>query len=124
MRKPFKKVVSESKAKQQRRKLSIRSKLSGTSERPRLCAIKSNKHIQVQVVDDFVGKTLFSVQTFGKNRVDARANVEGAAQLGKVVADKLKESKIETAVFDRNGNIYTGVLKSLADSIRENGINV
>lgn len=124
MRKPLKKIKNASKAKEQRRKLSIRKKVVGATERPRICATKSNTNLFVQVIDDSNSKTLFSVQTFGKNAVGKGANVESAKEVGAAVAKKLTESNIKTAVFDRNGKKYTGVVATLAESIRENGIQI
>lgn len=108
---------------QKRRKLSIRKKVWGTGEVPRLCAIKTNKNLLVQVVDDDKGVTLFSLQTFGKNKVGTKS-VEGAKELGTSLAGRLKEKGFNRAVFDRNGNKYTGVLSSLASSLREGGIQI
>lgn len=122
MRKPQGKIANASKLRQVRRKLSIRKKVIGTAERPRVCTVKTNKNICVQVVNDDDGKTLFSVQTFGKNAVGKSANKESAKAVGEAVGLKLKENKIESIVFDRNGNIYTGVVKTVADSLREAGI--
>lgn len=124
MRKTYKKIKNESKAKEYRRKLSIRKKVIGTAERPRICASKSNKHLFVQIVDDVTGKTLFSVQTFGKNAVGQSSNAESAKQVGEVVSSGLKERNLTSAVFDRNGKKYTGVISTLATSIRENGIHI
>lgn len=124
MRKPLAKIKNESKAKQMRRKLSIRKKVIGSTEIPRVCVVKSNKHIQVQVIDDSTHKTLFSVQTFGKNKVADKANTETAKIVGAKVAEQLKANKKETAVFDRNGNKYFGIIATVADSIRENGIRI
>lgn len=124
MRKSYKKIKNPSKAKILRRKLSIRTKISGTTDKPRICATKSNKNLFVQVVDDVTSKTIFSVQTFGKNAVAAGSNVEGAKAVGKKVSELLKEKNISAAVFDRNGRKYTGVVAALADSIRENGIQI
>ncbi|MBP9673513.1 MAG: 50S ribosomal protein L18 [Bacteriovoracaceae bacterium] len=122
MRKPLGKIRSESKKKEVRRKLSIRKKIIGETARPRVCVIKTNKHIQVQVIDDTTSKTIFAVQTFGKNKVVAGKNLEGAKIVGTKVAEKLKENKISTIVFDRNGKKYAGLLAALANTIRENGI--
>ncbi|PIP90642.1 MAG: 50S ribosomal protein L18, partial [Bdellovibrionales bacterium CG22_combo_CG10-13_8_21_14_all_38_13] len=69
MRKPLKKLKDEGQAKRLRRKLSIRKKIEGDTARPRLCAVRSNKNLSVQVVDDAKGVTLFAVSTFGKNAV-------------------------------------------------------
>lgn len=124
MRKSLKKIKNPSKAKEQRRKLSIRKKVVGTAERPRICATKSNKHLFVQVIDDVANKTLFSVQTFGKNAVEGSANIEGAKNIGAQVAKSLSDKNIKVAVFDRNGKKYTGVVASLANSIRESGIQI
>jgi large subunit ribosomal protein L18 len=124
MRKTLKKIKNVTKAKDYRRKLSIRKKINGSSERPRICAVKTNKHLQVQVIDDNARKTLVSVQSFGKNAVGSAANVESAKLIGAKVAEQLKGSKIEKAVFDRNGKLYTGVIAAVADSIRENGIQI
>ncbi|MFZ4712750.1 MAG: 50S ribosomal protein L18 [Bacteriovoracaceae bacterium] len=124
MRKSLAKIKNPSKAKEYRRKLSIRKKIIGTADMPRLCAVKTNMHLQVQVVDDAAMKTLFSVQTFGKKASAKSANIEGAKELGKVLAAQLKKNKIEQAVFDRNGKLYTGAIAALADSLRENGIKI
>lgn len=125
MRKQIGKIQNESDKRRYRRRLSIRAKVTGTSERPRICAFRSNKHITVQVIDDVAGKTLFSVQTFGKNGVaEAKSNREGAKVVGAQVASKFKEHKIEAGVFDRAGYKYTGVVATLVETIRENGIQV
>ncbi len=125
MRKYIGKIKSPSLDKRYRRKLAIRKKIIGSTERPRICAIRSNKHLVVQIVDDSINKTLFSVQTFGKNAVKGGANnVEGAKVVGAKVAELLKSKKLENAVFDRSGFKYTGVIAALAQSIRENGIQI
>jgi large subunit ribosomal protein L18 len=125
MRKQIGKIKNESDKRRYRRRLSIRSKIVGTTERPRICAFRSNKHITVQVIDDSVGKTLFSVQTFGKNSVpEGKPTREGVKVVGSAVAAKMKEANLNQAVFDRAGYKYTGVIATLVDSIRENGIQV
>jgi large subunit ribosomal protein L18 len=125
MRKKQEKIKNPSEANRQRRKLRIRKTVIGTSQRPRICTNKTNKHIFVQVIDDAANKTLFSVQTFGKNAVQgASGNIEGGKLVGARVAELLKEKKIENAVYDRNGFRYAGVVASVASSIRENGIQV
>jgi large subunit ribosomal protein L18 len=122
MRKNLAKIQNPTKAKEYRRKLSIRKKVDGVSERPRLCVTKSNKHLRVQAIDDSKDITLFSVQTFGKKSPATLGNKEGAKKVGAEVAAKLKASKLTQIVFDRSGKQYTGVIKDLADSLRENGI--
>lgn len=124
MRKPIGKIKNASKAKELRRKLSIRKKIIGTSVRPRICATKSNTNIFVQVVDDSTQKTLFSVQTFGKNAVGTTSNAESAKLVGVKVAEGLAGNNIKEAVFDRNGKKYAGVIAALADSIREAGVKI
>jgi large subunit ribosomal protein L18 len=113
MRKSLKKIKSESKAKEQRRKLS-----------KRICATKTNKNLFVQVIDDAANKTILSVQTFGKNAAATSANTEGAKVVGTKLAEALVGKNIKNAVFDRNGKKYTGVVAALADSIREGGIQI
>lgn len=124
MRKNLSKIKNPTKAKEARRKLSIRKKVIGSADRPRLCVTKSNKHLRVQIVDDAKSVTLFSVQTFGKEKAADQANAEGAKKVGAAVSGLLKKKNITQAVFDRNGKQYTGVIKVLADAIRENGIQM
>lgn len=124
MRKSLKKIKNPSLEKQYKRKLSIRKKVIGTAERPRVCATKTNKNLFVQIIDDSSSKTLFSVQTFGKNAVGSSSNADSAKQVGSAVAKGLLEKKIKTAVFDRNGKKYTGAISTLAQSIREEGIQI
>lgn len=122
MRKQIGKIKNESMAKRARRKLKIRKSVIGTKDAPRLCPNKSNKHILIQAIDDEAGKTLFTLKTFGKGVSFSGSKREMAKKLGAEMAEKLKGNNIETAVFDRNGYKYTGILSVLADSIRENGI--
>lgn len=125
MRKQQGKIKSESLERRERRRLSARATVIGTADRPRLCVTKSNKHLKVQVVDDSASKTIMSVQSYGKTAPEgASKNIEGAKVLGKALAEKLKSSNINVAVFDRAGYRYTGAIAALVDSIRENGIQV
>ena len=125
MRKKIGKISDKVLARRNRRKLSIRNTVIGTAERPRISVTKTNKHLFVQMIDDGSEKTLFSVQTFGKNSVQGAAkNVEGAKVLGVEVARLLKENKITTAVLDRSGYKYTGIIAAMVDSIREKGIRI
>jgi large subunit ribosomal protein L18 len=124
MRKNIAKIKNETKSKEYRRKLSIRKKVVGSAEKPRLSVTKSNKHLRVQIIDDVKSVTLFSVQTYGKTRVANSCNTEGAKKIGSEVASTLKKNNLLKAVFDRSGKQYTGVIKALADSIRENGIQI
>lgn len=124
MRKPKQKVKSPVEARKLRRKLSVRTVVSGTMEKPRICVTKSNANIRVQVVDDTINKVLFSVETYGKNGVSARANKDGARIVGQKVALFMKERGISTGVFDRNGNLYTGVVAAVANAIRESDVRL
>ena len=124
MRKNISKIKNETKAKEYRRKLSIRKKIVGSAEKPRLAVTKSNKHLRVQIIDDVKSVTLFSVQTYGKTKVPGSSNAEGAKKVGAEIAATLKKNNLSKAVFDRSGKQYTGVIKTLADSIRENGIQI
>ncbi len=124
IRKSYRKIKNAKKQRDARRKLAIRKKIKGTDVRPRVCAIKTNKHLQVQVIDDNAQKTLFTVQTFGKNAVGKTSNKESAVLVGKAVGEKLKASNVTNAVYDRNGKQYCGVVAALADGIREAGIQL
>ena len=124
MRKNTAKIKNETKSKEYRRKLAIRKKVIGSADAPRLCVTKTNKHLRVQAIDDVKSATIFSVQTYGKAKAADHANAEGAKKVGAVVAATLKKNNLSKAVFDRSGKQYTGVIKTLADSIRENGIQI
>ncbi len=109
-----------------RRKVRIRKKLSGTSDRPRLAVFKSSKHIYAQIIDDTKHMTLISASSLSKELQDQLKDVEGkiaVAQLvGKLVAQKAKANGITRIAFDRGGYIYHGRVKALADSAREAGL--
>jgi len=107
-----------------RRKVRIRKKISGTAERPRLVVFRSNLHIYAQLVDDQIGSTVVSASTLtlGKNGEALKANKIGATQVGSEIARLAKEKNIERVVFDRNGYIYHGSIKAIADAAREAGL--
>ena len=105
-----------------KRKIHIRKKISGTPERPRMTVTKSNRRISVQVVDDTKGHTLASASTLEKELREVKNTVAGAAQLGELVGKRLLEKNIKTVVFDRNGYLYHGIIKALADATRKAGI--
>jgi large subunit ribosomal protein L18 len=100
-----------------RRKIRIRARVSGVESRPRLSVYRSNTAIYVQVVDDSVHKTIFSMQAEGKT-------IAHAKELGLKVAAEAKKKHIEKLVFDRGGYRYHGSIKALADAVREGGIQV
>ncbi len=103
-------------------KMRIRKKISGTSNRPRLTVFRSNKEIYAQLIDDEKGVTLVSASTMEKGFERTGTKTERAISVGKSVAERAKAVGIEAVVFDRNGYLYHGRVKSLADSARENGL--
>lgn len=116
-------AVSKNEARQ-KRKIRIRKKVSGTAERPRLVVFRSNTHIYAQIINDEDGKTLISASTLAlsKKEAGAHCNLVGAAEVGKEIARLAKEKNIGKVVFDRNGYIYHGRVKALADGAREGGL--
>ena len=103
-----------------KRKKRVRAKISGTAERPRLAVFKSLKSIYAQIIDDTQGKTLAAAKS---SEIKKNGNtVEGAKELGKLIAKKCLELKIESIVFDRAGYGYHGKVKSLAEGAREGGL--
>jgi large subunit ribosomal protein L18 len=107
-----------------RRKIRIRKKINGTQARPRLVVYRSNAHIYAQLVDDVTGATLAASSTLMLARAGetVKLNKEAAAKVGKDVARRALEKNITAVVFDRNGYIYHGRLKALADGAREGGL--
>lgn len=107
-----------------RRKIRIRKKLSGTPERPRLVVFRSNLHIYAAVVDDNKGATIAAASTLSlsKDGETLKLNKETAAKVGAEIAKLAKEKQIEKVVFDRNGYLYHGRIKALADAAREGGL--
>ena len=105
-------------------KTRIRKRLSGTSERPRLVVFRSNLHIYAQIIDDMTGSTLAQASTLvlSKNGDKVACNKAGAEKVGKEVARIAKEKNITQVVFDRNGYLYHGRIKAVADGAREGGL--
>lgn len=108
----------------QRRKIRIRKKVSGSAERPRLVVYRSNAHIYAQIVNDLEGATLASASTLTLSRQEpgTHCNKAGAELVGKEIARLAKEKNIDRVVFDRNGYIYHGRIKAVADAAREGGL--
>ena len=103
----------------------MRNRLNGTAERPRLCVFRSNNHMYAQVIDDSEGKTLVAASTLEKavkSELEKTNNVDAAAYVGKVIAERAIAAGIKTVVFDRGGFIYQGKIKALADAAREAGL--
>ncbi|MGE3801734.1 MAG: 50S ribosomal protein L18 [Candidatus Kapaibacterium sp.] len=113
-----------------RRKRSIRKTITGTAERPRLSINRSLKHVYLQAIDDVSGHTLAAASSLNDELVQSL--IEGSEggrsmaisrAVGKAMARRLKEKNIERAVFDRNGFLYHGRIKAVADGAREEGLN-
>ncbi len=102
------------------RKNRVRSKVSGTAERPRLTVTISNKHVSAQLIDDVAGKTVAAATTVGTKATGSMS--EQAAKVGTDIAKKAKKAKINAVVFDRNGRQYAGRLSALADAARKEGM--
>ncbi len=104
-------------------KYRVRKIVSGTAERPRLSVFRSNKQIYAQLIDDVSAVTLVSASSREKEiAAESGTKTEKAALVGKLIAKKAIEAGIETVVFDRNGYLYHGRVKQLADSAREGGL--
>jgi len=103
----------------------LRSRFSGTAERPRLAVFRSNNHMYAQIIDDVAQKTLVSASTTQKDvkaELEKTNNIEAASYLGTVIAKRALEAGITEVVFDRGGFIYQGKIKALADAAREAGL--
>jgi large subunit ribosomal protein L18 len=110
----------------QRRRLRIRKKVEGSTERPRLCVFRSNKQIYAQVIDDATGKTVAAASSLGLGKKEALGEggkVAVASQVGEAIAAVCKERGISQVVFDRGGNIYHGRVKALAEGARKGGLS-
>ncbi|MBR6197655.1 MAG: 50S ribosomal protein L18 [Bacteroidaceae bacterium] len=100
-------------------KYRVRNKISGTAERPRMSVFRSNKQIYVQVIDDEAAKTLVSASSLGLEKMP---KCEQAAKVGELIAKKAIEAGISSVVFDRNGYLYHGRVKEVADAARNAGL--
>ena len=103
----------------------VRTKVSGTTERPRLCVYRSLDHIYAQVIDDHTGKTLVSASSVDgetKKNLKGGGNIAAAKVIGKAVAERAKAVGVQKVVFDRGGYKYHGRVKALADAAREAGL--
>ncbi|RLC46015.1 MAG: 50S ribosomal protein L18 [Candidatus Cloacimonadota bacterium] len=109
-----------------RRKRSIRKKIFGTPDKPRLSIYRSSQHIYAQIIDDVNGHSLVAMSTimplFKKQATDKMTKMERSKLVGKLLAEQSKAKNISKVCFDRNGFLYHGRVKALADSARENGL--
>jgi large subunit ribosomal protein L18 len=109
----------------ERRRLRIRQKISGTPERPRLSVFRSSRHIYAQVVDDLAGTTVAHASTLSRDvrgEVDEASKLDAAKRVGATIAKLLLAKGIDKVVFDRNGYLYHGRVRALADAAREAGL--
>ena len=109
----------------QKRHLRIRSRLTGTAERPRLSVFRSLKHMYAQVIDDAGGRTLVAASTLDaalRPELTQLKKVDEAAQVGRLIAERAKAAGITKVVFDRGGYLYHGRVQKLADAAREAGL--
>ncbi|MCL1828679.1 MAG: 50S ribosomal protein L18 [Oscillospiraceae bacterium] len=112
----------DTKAQRMKRKKRVRAKISGTTERPRLCVFRSARHIYAQIIDDTRGTTLVSASSVEKDFSRPGSDKEAARLVGKTVAERAVKKGIETVVFDRGGYIYHGRVLELAEGAREGGL--
>ena len=105
-----------------RRKFHIRKNIFGTAARPRMSVYRSNQHMYVQVIDDNAGHTLVSASTMEAELKGLKNTVADAEKLGEAVGKRMLEKNIDTCVFDRNGRLFHGVVKSIADGARKAGV--
>ena len=112
--------MKSKKESRKRIRYSIRKKISGTSDKPRLSVFRSNKEIYAQLIDDVKGCTLASASSVN---VKKGTKIEQAGHVGKIIAENAKKAGVENVVFDRGGFLYHGRIKALADSARESGLN-
>ncbi|MBK9512434.1 MAG: 50S ribosomal protein L18 [Flavobacteriales bacterium] len=101
----------------------VRKNVHGTPERPRLSVYRSNTGMYAQIIDDEAGRTLVSVSSLKDKKANGVPKLEQAKQVGRAIAEKAKAAGIELVVFDRNGYLYHGRVKALAEAAREAGLN-
>ena len=115
----------ERRRKRIKRTKSIRKSITGTSERPRLSVFRSATNIYAQIIDDSTGSTLAAASTLSKGlkgKVKKGGNVEAAAKVGELISSLAKKKKVTKVAFDRNGFLYHGRVKALADAARDGGL--
>jgi large subunit ribosomal protein L18 len=116
------KRIREKLRRRKRRKLSIRKNIFGTETVPRITVFKSNRYTYVQAIDDNSAKTIAAVSNLEKEHRAVKNNVREVGKLGETIGARLKELDIKQAVFDRNGYLFHGIVKAVADGIRKSGV--
>lgn len=117
-------MAQDKTARRQRIKSRFKSTIIGTAARPRLSVFRSNKQIYAQLIDDESGRTVASASSLGNKATQKDTKIEQAKVVGKEIATEAKKAGISSAVFDRNGYLYHGRIKTLAESVRENGVTI
>ncbi|HNV50557.1 MAG: 50S ribosomal protein L18 [Bacteroidales bacterium] len=116
-------IKDKKKFRRNRIKMRIRKRIIGSSTKPRMTVFRSNKEIYIQLIDDLNQKTLVSASSLGKDfEKEKMTKMEQAKRVGALIAQKAADAGIETVVFDRNGYLYHGRVKTLADAAREAGL--
>ncbi len=118
------KKIDDTTRKRLKRKASIRKKIHGTPERPRLTVYKSNRYTYVQAVDDVAGRTIAAASNLEKEHRSIVNKVAALEKLGQLVAERLKQKNVSAVVFDRNGYRYHGKVKAIADGARKAGLKL
>ena len=113
---------TDRKLERNRRHARVRTKVSGTAERPRLCVYRSNTNLYAQIIDDVAGNTLVSASTLDKEVKTKKSNKEAAKEVGTLISKRAATKNITEVVFDRGGYIYHGVVKEVAEAAREGGL--
>jgi large subunit ribosomal protein L18 len=117
-------ILKKKALRKQRIKKGIRKNLSGTSDRPRLTVFRSNKEIYAQLIDDINGQTIIAASSIEEDLKGSYSNkIEQAVKVGATLAERAKNANIASVIFDRNGYLYHGRVKALADAAREGGLN-
>lgn len=114
-------MAGKNRERRTRIKMGVRKKVNGTSDRPRLSVFRSNTGIYVQLIDDIKGVTI-AASSSGELGDKTKLNTQNSKAVGKKIAEKAKEAGIKSIVFDRNGYLYHGNVKALADGAREGGL--
>ena len=118
------KRIQDKQRRRAKRKTRVRARVSGSQERPRITVFKSNKHLYAQAVDDRSGETIVSVSSLAGETKGLRPTVPDGERLGEAIGKELQSKKIAEAVFDRNGYLYHGVVRAIADGARKSGLKL
>ncbi len=118
----MKQLIKIKRIKRQFRARRTRAKISGSVQRPRLCVFRSNQHVYAQLINDDKGITVASASDMDLSKTDKKTKMELAKMVGRALAKKSEELKINEAIFDKGAYKYHGIIKALADGVREGGL--